>query len=300
MNDVQIKGTVARVEYHIRKSRVLHIMSMDGHMMAVRLSWKMEKALPSNILGAEVRGTAYEVQPGEFISNYLPMIEPDTQPLLSVERPIVVFDPQEAQRNRQTVADIRGFGFDIAESPLVGTGADLVVSSRIGVQMKWSLDDLCGSVSDGRLFSEVEELETCYEIPLLLLVGTQADRSHMNPASVEGSLAYLITAFDRLRIIHRPDRPSACLLIRSLVRREQTEGRHYPVLKEWKRTEDLDEAKLRMIAQIPAVGGKTAQRLLHDRKTVEGVVTMPEPDWEKYVPKARRKDVEKVLREPVI
>jgi ERCC4-type nuclease len=121
----------------------------------------------------------------------------------------------------------------------------------------------------------------------------------MNAASVEGSLAYLATTFDRLRIIHRPDRPSASLFLKSLVRREQTEGRHYPVLKEWKRGQNLDQAKLAMIGQLPGIGGRLAAQVLREKKTVEAATQMREIDWRKYTSKPRARDIEKVLREPV-
>lgn len=299
MTEIQIKGTISRVQYRIRKLRVLQILCDDGKVRQVQLSSKMNAVLPNNLEGAEVEGTAYESwTPGFFITNYLGIKEPDVQPVLSYERPVVFVDSQEASINPKLLASLRDFCFDVATASLIGSGADLILSSAIAVQLKSNLDDLASSISDGRLYSELEELQSEYEVPILLIIA-QAGRTQMNPASVAGMLASLARVGDRLQVYTFANRPDAMLFIRSLVRQEQLEHHHYPVLKTWRREQGLDRAKLSVLSELPGVGGKTALHVLKEKKTVEAATQMREIDWRRYVSKPKARDIEKVLREPV-
>jgi ERCC4-type nuclease len=139
---VQIKGAIIDVEYHLIKLRTLWIMQENGTTIQLRLSAKMNQTLPPNIYGAEVRGEAYEFKPGQYTSEWLTINEPEVDSLLQADRCVCIIDSNEASQNPETVADLRAFNIDIAISPLTGTGADLVPSSRIGIQRK-TYDDLC-------------------------------------------------------------------------------------------------------------------------------------------------------------
>ena len=282
------------MEYHLIKLRTLWVMQDNGTTIQLRLTHKMNQTLPSNIYGAEVQGEAYEPKPGQYVSDWLGIHE-EVGSLLQADRCICIFDSNEASQNPETIADLRGWNIDIAISPLTGTGADLVVSSRIGIQRK-TYDDLCSSISSGRLFDEMDELASSYEIPILMIEGIEPTRSHMQAPSVEGTLAFLCRTIPDIRIVVRPNRYTCSLFIKSLVFGEQTDRHHMPSLKQWKRADDLQDAKDALIQQIPNIGPRKSRRLLRDRGSVEEVVTMQREGWLTYVPKSKLKDVEEVLR----
>lgn len=289
-----IKGTVVDVEYHLIKMRSLWVMRDDGTTIQLRLSHKANRDLPPDIYGAEVQGEAYEYRPGQYSAEWLAISTPKVDSLLSPDRCICIIDSNEASQSPELVADIRGFNIDVAVSSLVGTGADLVPSSRLGIQRK-TIDDLAGSIQSGRLFSEMDELISSYEIPVLLIEGTEPIRSHMQAPSLEGVLAYLCRTIPEIRIINRPNRYSCALFIKSLVFGEQTDRHHMPSLKQWKQREDLQQAKDMLIQQIPSVGPRTSKRLLRKRGNVENIITMPREDWLSFVPKTKINTVDEVL-----
>lgn len=292
---VQIKGTVIDVEYHLIKLRTLWIMQENGTTIQLRLSAKMNQTLPPNIYGAEVRGEAYEFKLGQYTSEWLAINEPEVDSLLQADRCVCIIDSNEASQNPETVADLRAFNIDIAISPLTGTGADLVPSSRIGIQRK-TYDDLCSSISNGRLFDEMDELASSYEIPILMIEGIEPTHSHMQAPSVEGTLAFICRTIPDVRIVVRPNRYTCSLFIKSLVFGEQTDKHHLPSLKQWKRADNLNLAKLAVVEQLPGFGPRKSRRLLREKERVDEIAQLTEIDLRRYTSKS--KDAAKVLHEP--
>jgi ERCC4-type nuclease len=270
-------------------------MQENGTTIQLRLSAKMNQTLPPNIYGADVRGEAYEFKPGQYASEWLAINEPEVGSLLQADRCICIFDSNEASQNPETVADLRGFNIDIAVSSLIGTGADIVPSSRIGIQRK-TYDDLSSSISNGRLFSEMDELVSSYEIPILMIEGIEPTRSHMQATSVEGVLAFLCRTIPDIRIVVRPNRYTCSLFIKSLIFGEQTDRHHMPSLKQWKQADDLNEARLAITQQLPGIGPRKSRRMLREKKTIDEVAQLSEIDLRRYT--YRSKEAAKVLHEP--
>lgn len=291
---MQIKGTVIDVEYHLIKLRTLWVMQENGTTIQLRLTHKMNQTLPPNIYGAEVQGEAYESKPGQYVSDWLGIHE-EVGSLLQADRCICIFDSNEASQNPETIADLRGWNIDIAVSPLTGTGCDICPSSRIGIQRK-TYDDLCSSISNGRLFDEMDELASSYEIPILMIEGIEATRSHMQAPNVEGTLAFLCRTIPDIRIVVRPNRYTCSLFIKSLVFGEQTDKHHLPSLKQWKRADDLNQAKLAVVEQLPGFGPRKSRRLLREKERVDEIAQLSEIDLRRYTSKS--KDAAKVLHEP--
>ncbi|MEM3439417.1 MAG: ERCC4 domain-containing protein [Candidatus Bathyarchaeia archaeon] len=294
MPDRRIEGTILKILWEIRRIPILEVKTDDERIIGIRP--KRWEDLPKDLLGAKVVAYGREIGPSLFLADLVGIRESGEQTLLS-RQPIVIVDSNEAAMTPLMIARLRDFGFNVAIESLSRSGADYILSSRVGVQRK-ALDDLCASIKDGRIFDELADLSSSFQIPILLLEGMEA-RSQMRPESLMGVLAYLALEIPDIRIIHAKDLTASALFMRAIVRREQEPPRgRLPVLKEWLRAKDLSEMQLRVVQSLPYVGGKTGLRLLRQLQKPEAVMTADEAIFAEHVGRKRARLIKRVLTEP--
>lgn len=173
----------------------------------------------------------------------------------------ICIDSNEASGRRDIVNYLRLSGFDIEVRRL--DVCDYVVSDRCGVERK-DVSDFLGSMKDGRLFSQAEDMAGAYERPVLVLEGRMSRafrRSRMRPASVYGALSSLALDFG-FSIIPTEDARSTGILLHRLAYREQV-GEQRPVqLRSVRRGMPLHQQQVFLLSGLPQIGTTLAEELL--------------------------------------
>jgi ERCC4-type nuclease len=144
--------------------------------------------------------------------------------------------------------------------------ADYIASERAGVERK-TVMDLASSIADGRLFEQAEALVKAFQLPVLLVEGSLEElysKRRFTPSQVQGALAYLVELGVHVAPSASPLDTAHFLL--SLAKRERSRGGGLEPspyrLRKARRRGGIREAQLRLVASIPGIGFKLAERLL--------------------------------------
>jgi len=124
--------------------------------------------------------------------------------------------------NSSVVKELSRMGYTITSEQLdVG---DYILSDRLGIERKAS-EDFVSSLKDGRLFQQLGWLKKSFVRPVVILEGKGLfDLGGMNPASIYGALASIVTDFG-IPIIHTRDQKETAIMISSISKREYAEAR---------------------------------------------------------------------------
>ena len=148
---------------------------------------------------------------------------------------------------------------------------DYVVSEEVAVERK-KVEDLAGSLVDGRLFRQAQALASAYRRPLLILEGEIGKAySGVQPQALRGALLSLILDYG-IPVVWSSSPAETAQLILLLARREQLERHAYPALRE-KKPPTLAELQEYVVAGLPGVELTLARRLLEAFGSVEKVFT---------------------------
>ena len=183
----------------------------------------------------------------------------------------ICVDSNEASSRRDIVNYFRLSGFDVDIQKL--DVCDYVVSDRCGVERK-DVSDFLGSMKDGRLFNQAEDMARAYERPVLILEGRMSrafKRSRMRPASVYGALASL--ALDHgLSIIPTEDPETTAVLLHRLAYREQAKEDRPLQLRSVRRDMPPHRQQIFLLSGLPQIGTTLAEELLRQFDTPYRVI----------------------------
>jgi len=183
----------------------------------------------------------------------------------------ICVDSNEASSRRDIVNYFRLSGFDVDIQKL--DVCDYVVSDRCGVERK-DVSDFLGSMKDGRLFNQAEDMARAYERPVLILEGRMSrafKRSRMRPASVYGALASL--ALDHgLSIIPTEDPEATAVLLHRLAYREQAKENRPLQLRSVRRDMPPHLQQVFLLSGLPQIGTVLAEELLRQFDTPYRVI----------------------------
>ncbi|HIE18951.1 TPA: heavy metal resistance protein CzcA [Candidatus Bathyarchaeota archaeon] len=133
--------------------------------------------------------------------------------------------------------------------------------------------DFLRSIFSRRVFNQAQMLSEVYENPILIIEGDISTvlENKIIPAAFWGALSTL--AFDyELSIFFTPDTVQTPNLIYTL-RRKRSLGFKGSLVKAKPKFEDAENMQIQIVASLPGVGPKLADRLLSEFKSVRRVFT---------------------------
>ncbi len=203
--------------------------------------------------------------------------DPDQSKLLSFEASNpdelqIIMDSRE--RNSILVSELRQKAkIDITNLEV----GDFIVSDRVCIERKTKADFI-QSIIDGRLMPQLIEMKRNFEIPVLILEGSESlYGTQMHPNSIRGAIA--CAAVDMgVRIIPTEDAADTACIIISIARREQLDLSRLVPLRGGKRPQELSEMQRFVVESLPKVSSVLALRLLERFKSVEGVFAASNED----------------------
>jgi Fanconi anemia group M protein len=171
--------------------------------------------------------------------------------------------------------------------------ADFIVSDRTGVERKRT-DDFVDSIVDGRLFEQVRELQQ-FDNPVLIVEGENLyTHRDVDPAAIRGALSSLALDY-QIPILWTEDEKDTVETLKSMAVREQEQEDREIQVRGTKSGMNPDEVQEFIVAGIPDVNTKIAERLLKKFGTVRKVFTAEKGEL-KHVEGVGEKTAEKIVK----
>jgi len=157
---------------------------------------------------------------------------------------------------------------------------DFILSDRVAVEKK-TAEDFTSSIIDGRLFTQVMNLKSTYQMPIVLVEGeTLYSARDVRPEAVMGALVSILIDCD-VPIVWMRTPPETALFLFSVARREQLKERREPKVRAERKPETLSESQEFIIAGLPHVDRVLSKRLLKTFGSVERVFSASEEELRK-------------------
>ena len=181
-------------------------------------------------------------------------------------KPMIIVDSREL--GSPTTRELSKYDVLITQETL--SIGDFIISDRTAVERK-TVDDFVASIIDGRLFEQVSNLKSAYQMPILIIEGESFQTSrNIAPEAVMGAVASVIVDFGVAIVWTRSPSETALLLL-SIARREQAKGERRPRIRMERKPEPLAREQEFVVAGLPLVDTVLARRLLKAFGTVEKV-----------------------------
>jgi len=154
---------------------------------------------------------------------------------------------------------------------------DFIISDRTAIERK-TAEDFVASIIDGRLFEQISNLKSAYEMPILIIEGESLQTArNIAPEAVMGAVASVIVDFG-VPIVWTKSSSETALLILSIARREQFKGERRPRVRMERKPESLAHEQEFIVAGLPLIDTVLARRLLRAFGTVERVFLASEKE----------------------
>ncbi len=172
---------------------------------------------------------------------------------------------------------------------------DFLVSDRLAVERK-EANDFVQSIIDGRLFSQLRELKSNFEKPLLLIEGEIFGIRNVSDKALRGALAAITVDFGIPVIQTRGVKDSADF-IEFLAWREQFGEKREVRLRGEKHAMSLKEQQQFIVESLPGIGPVMAKNLLKHFGSVEKVfnATVEELEEVEGIGEKRAEEIRKVI-----
>jgi len=188
-------------------------------------------------------------------------------------KPTIIVDSREL--GSPTTRELSKYDILITQETL--SIGDFVISDRTAIERK-TAEDFVASIIDGRLFEQVSNLKSAYEMPILIIEGESFQTSrNIAPEAVMGAVASVIIDFG-VPIVWTRSSPETALLILSIARREQSKGDRRPRVRMERKPESLADEQEFIVAGLPLIDTVLARRLLKAFGTVEKVFLASEKE----------------------
>lgn len=189
------------------------------------------------------------------------------------QRPTIIVDAREL--GSPTTRELSKYDILITQETL--SIGDFVISDRTAIERK-TVEDFVASIIDGRLFEQVSNLKSAYEMPILLIEGESFQTSrNIAPEAVMGAVASIIVDFGVPVVWTRSPSETALLLL-SIARREQSKGERRPRIRMERKPDSLSREQEFVVAGLPLVDTVIARRLLKAFGTIEKVFLASEQE----------------------
>jgi Fanconi anemia group M protein len=157
--------------------------------------------------------------------------------------------------------------------------ADFIVSKRTGIERKRT-DDFVDSIIDNRLFDQLQELQQ-FGNPVVIIEGenlyTHRDIDHK---AIRGALSSLALDY-QVPVIWTDDEQDTVETLKALARREQEDNDKEVQVRGTKSGMTPEETLEFIVAGIPDVNSKIAERLLKEFGNVRSIFTASEEELQR-------------------
>ncbi|NYZ79818.1 DEAD/DEAH box helicase [Candidatus Micrarchaeota archaeon] len=173
--------------------------------------------------------------------------------------------------------------------------ADFLLSERVAVERKEG-NDFVQSIIDGRLFTQMKDLASNFERPILLIEGEIFRIRNVNDNAIRGALASVAVDYG-IPIIQTKDIAESAEFLAFLAKREQFTEKREIRLQGEKRAMTIDEQQQFIVESLPGIGPTTAKELLKHFKSVEGVFDADERELREVegVGEKRAKEIRAII-----
>jgi Fanconi anemia group M protein len=183
-------------------------------------------------------------------------------------KPVIVVDSRECSSD--VLRNLKEFDVEITEKQL-GV-ADYICSSRVCVERK-SVSDFLQSITDQRLFKQLEALVSSYERPVLIIEGNPELlflERNMHKNTIRGVLASIAIDY-KIPIIWTANCKETAGQLFWIANREQVLEKNEIQIRANRKAATLAEQQEFLIAGLPGINSKRARKLLDKFKTPEKV-----------------------------
>ena len=157
--------------------------------------------------------------------------------------------------------------------------ADFLVSERTAVERKRT-DDFVDSIIDNRLFDQLQELSQ-FQNPVIIIEGENLyTHRDIDPKAIRGALSSLALDY-QIPVIWTDDEKDTVETLRALAQREQEEEGRDVQIRGTKSGMTDEETMEFIVAGIPDVNTKIAERLLEEFGTVRNIFKASPSELEK-------------------
>jgi Fanconi anemia group M protein len=174
---------------------------------------------------------------------------------------VIAVDHREAASN--TAAWLRKLGADVDAKQL--PVADYICSDRVCVERK-TISDFLQSVTDQRLFRQLENMTSSFERPVLLLEGSPemlfSERA-IHPNTIRGVLSSIAVDY-KIPILWTSNTKETAEQVFWMASREQIIERRPLAVRCEKHMDTVQEAQEFLVAGLPQVNGVLSRRLLKE------------------------------------
>ena len=131
--------------------------------------------------------------------------------------------------------------------------------------------DFLRSIFSRRVFDQAKRLSETYENPILIVEGDISTvlGSKIMPTAFWGALATLAFDYD-LKVFFTPNTEETANLIYTL-RRKKPSRFEGPLVKTQPKFEDMEKMQIQIVASLPGIGPKLAERLLDEFKSIRKI-----------------------------
>ena len=174
---------------------------------------------------------------------------------------------------------------------------DFILSERVCVERKTQADFL-SSIVDNRLFPQAVKLAESYEIPVIIIEGSQDIYAlrDIHPNAIRGALSALAIDLG-IRLIFSRDAEDTAQYIYQIAKREQIEERKEVRIRGEKKPLTLEDMQRYIVESLPNVSSVLAKRLLEKFGSVRAVFNAPVHELMKVegIGKVKAEQIRKVI-----
>ncbi len=157
---------------------------------------------------------------------------------------------------------------------------DFLVSDRSAVERK-TTEDFVTSLIDNRLFPQLTEMEEEFTHPLLLIEGGGLfGQRNVHPNAIRGALSSIVLDYE-MPILWADDEDETVELLMALAKREQEDKDRDISIRGEKSPQTEAELQKFIVAGLPNVSSKLADRLLQHFGSVRTIFTASETELKK-------------------
>lgn len=187
---------------------------------------------------------------------------------MSIDKPVTITVDSRETRSRMAERLGRIPGVTVLHEEL--ESADYTVGDAIlGVERK-DVNDLAGSIMDGRIFSQIALCKATYQSTVILIEGDMRNiRSAISQEALDGFIVY-VALLSGVQLMHSTDPDhTAAMLHRMAI--HVTHGLGYEIPLRTGKPKDLSTMRHFLLEGLPGVGPSCARNLLAAMKTPRAV-----------------------------
>ncbi|MBI1979041.1 MAG: hypothetical protein HYS62_03215 [Candidatus Aenigmarchaeota archaeon] len=197
----------------------------------------------------------------------------ETQRILRLHDKVVIIADY---REKEIIENLKSLGANVNEMNLkVG---DFVCSGDGVVIERKTHSDFVSSITDGRMFEQLQHLKENYEKPIIIVEGF-SDRE-INENALKATIASLITKFN-VSFINTKNSLDTAKMVYWLAKKEQEDVHKVLGFKQGKKPKETKLLQEYVLSSIPGISKVLATRLLEKFGSIEQVVNTQEMELSK-------------------